>query len=85
MMVPVVAAGAINTSPDKDRIEIWSGPNGTGTLLFSFIDQVGGPKNYNVDRFVGARSRGRDLIGSVVFKNNTGEIELDELIFEMAQ
>lgn len=81
--VPVVAVGAINTSPDKDRIEVRSGPNGTGTLLFSFIDQVGSQKNFNVDRFVGVRSHGKDRIGSVVFKNNTGEIELDELIFEI--
>jgi hypothetical protein len=80
----VVAVGAINTSPDKDRVEIWSGPHGTGTLLFSFIDQVGGQKNFHVDRFVGVRARGKDRIGSVVFKNNTGEIELDELIFEIA-
>jgi hypothetical protein len=82
--VPVIAVGAINTSPDKDRIEIWSGPHGTGTLLFSFIDQVGEQKNFHVDRFVGVRSRGKDRIGSVVFRNNTGEIELDELIFEIA-
>ena len=82
--VPVIAVGAINTSPDKDRIEIWSGPNGTGTLLFSFIDQVGEQKNFDVDRFVGVRSHGKDRIGSVVFRNNTGEIELDELIFEIA-
>jgi hypothetical protein len=82
--VPVVAVGAINTSPDKDRIEIWSGPNGTGMLLFSFIDQVGEQKNFDVDRFVGVRSHEKDRIGSVVFKNNTGEIELDELIFEIA-
>jgi len=82
--MPVVAVGAINTSPDKDRIEIWSGPDGTGTLLFSFIDQVGGNKNYDVDRFVGVRAIGESRIRSIVFKNNTGEIELDELIFEIA-
>lgn len=82
---PVVAAGAINTSPDKDRVEVWSGPNGTGTLLFSFIDQVGKQMNYNIDRFVGIRTLGEKRIGSIVFKNNTGNIELDEFIFEIAK
>ncbi|MBW1814848.1 MAG: VWA domain-containing protein [Deltaproteobacteria bacterium] len=83
--VPVVAVGVINTSPDKDRVEIWSGPNGSGSLLFSFIDQVGKNKNYDVDRFVGVRALGNNRIGSIVFKNNTGNIELDEFIFEIDQ
>ena len=83
--VPVIAVGAINTSPDKDRLEIWSGPNGTGKLLFSFIDQVGKQMNFHVDRFVGVRTLKNNLIGSIVYRNNTGQIELDELIFEIVE
>lgn len=81
--VPVVAVGAINTSPDKDGVEFWSGQNGTGTLLFSFIDQDGLALNFNVDRFVGGRATDGDLIGSIVFTNAGGQIELDEFIFEV--
>jgi hypothetical protein len=79
----VVAVGTINTSPDKNIIEFWSGPNGTGTMLFTFADQAGSPSpNFFIDRFVGGRATGGDVIGSVVYTNTTGQIELDELIFE---
>jgi hypothetical protein len=82
--VPVVAFGAINTSPDADVLEFWSGPNGTGTLLFSFADQNGtSSPNFNVDRFVGGFITGGTPIGSVVYQNNSGQIELDEFIFEV--
>lgn len=82
--VPVVAFGAINTSPDADVLEFWSGPNGTGSLLLSFADQNGtSSPNFNVDRFVGGFITGGTPIGSVVYVNNTGQIELDEFIFEV--
>lgn len=82
--VPVVAVGVINTSPDMDMIQFFSGPNGTGTLLDQFIDQNGLPLNFNVDRFVGGRATNNEQIGSFVLTNNSGQIELDELIFEVA-
>jgi hypothetical protein len=82
--VPVVAFGAINTSPDADVLEFWSGPNGTGDLLLSFADQGGTSNpNFNVDRFVGGYITGDTAIGSVVYQNNSGQIELDEFIFEV--
>jgi hypothetical protein len=80
--VPVVAFGAINTSPDADVLEFWSGPNGTGVLLFTFADQNGtNSPNFNVDRFVGGFIAGGTPIGSIVYQNNSGQIELDEFIF----
>ncbi len=78
---PVIAVGLINTSPDQDLIEYYSP---TGDLLFTTRDQQGLPKNFNVDRFVGARVTDNNRIGSVVFANNTGQTELDELIFEVS-
>lgn len=83
--VPVTAVGVINTSPDKDIVELWSGPNATGTMLYTFEDQQGLPMNYNIDRFVGGRATGGDLIGSFVRRNASGDIELDELIFEIPE
>ncbi len=82
--VPVVAVGLINTSPDKDRVQLWSGANGTGTLLLDFTDQDGIPTNFHVDRFVGGREAGGGLIGSMLVFNETGNLELDELIFEVS-
>jgi len=80
--VPVVSFGAINTSPDADVLEFWSGPNATGTLLASFADQGGtNSPNFNVDRFIGGIVTGTSAIQSVVYENNTGQIELDEFIF----
>ena len=82
--VPVVAFGAINTSPDADVLEFWSGPNGTGTMLFSFADQGGtSSPDFNTDRFIGGFITGGTPIGSVVYQNNSGQIELDEFIFEV--
>ncbi len=81
--VPVVAIGVINTSPDKDTVQLWSGQNASGSLLGTFIDQDGLSLNFNIDRFVGGRVTGGDLIGSVAFTNASGDIELDELIFEV--
>jgi hypothetical protein len=82
--VPVVAFGAINTSPDADVLEFWSGPNGTGALLFSFADQGGtGSPNFNVDRFIGGFIDANTPIGSVVYKNTRGQDELDEFIFQV--
>lgn len=79
--VPVTAVGIINTSPDQDLVEIL---DTNGNVVLSFRDQEGLPKNFNVDRFVGARATGGDLIGGLRFVNNTGDIELDEMIFEVA-
>lgn len=80
--VPVVSFGAINTSPDADVLEFWSGPNGTGTLLLTFQDQNGTTSpNFNVDRFIGGHVTGTSAIQSVVYQNNSGQIELDEFIF----
>jgi hypothetical protein len=82
--VPVVAFGAINTSPDADFLEFWSGPNGTGTMLFSFADQGGtGSPNFNMDRFIGGFIDANTPIGSVVYKNTRGQDELDEFIFQV--
>jgi hypothetical protein len=55
---PVIAVGIVNTSPDKDKVDFFSGPDGTGVLLFSFNDQEGRGMNFNIDRFVGG-GRGR--------------------------
>ena len=81
--VPVVAVGLINTSPDQDRVQLWSGANGTGTLLLDFNDQDGLTKNFHIDRFVGGRVTGGGTIGSMLVFNETGNLELDELIFEV--
>jgi len=82
--VPVVAFGAINTSPDADVLEFWSGPGGTGTKLFEFADQNGtSTPNFNVDRFVGGFIDANTPIGSVVYKNTRGQDELDEFIFQV--
>lgn len=77
--VPVIAVGIINTSPDQDLVEVL---DTMGNVVLSFRDQEGLPKNFFVDRFVGARATGGDLIGAIRFGNNTGDIELDEMIFE---
>ena len=80
--VPVVSFGAINTSPDADALEFWSEPNGTGELLLTFADQGGtSSPNFFVDRFIGGHVTGTSAIQSVVYQNNTGQIELDEFIF----
>ena len=77
---PVTGVGIINTSPDQDVIQFYSP---TGDLLFSIQDQENLPKNYNVDRFVGALVSDNNLIGSMKLINNTGNTELDELIFQV--
>jgi hypothetical protein len=80
--VPVVAVGVINTSPDQNRFEFFSP---TGELIFSTRDQDDKPyPNYDVDRFVGARTNNDKLIGSMRLVNTTGQMELDELIFEVS-
>lgn len=82
--VPVVACGIVNTSPDHDTVELWSGPDGTGTLLLRFHDREGLPINYTIDRFVGGRVLAGAAIGSMRVLNASGNCELDELIFEVA-
>lgn len=79
---PVIAAGIINTSPDKDLIEFFAGPDATGDLLFSFRDQEAAPSpNFNIDRFVGGLAGDGQTIGSMRISNATGNLEFDELIF----
>ena len=79
---PVLAVGIINTSPDGDRVELWSGPNATGTLLFGFNDAG----MSTTDRFVGGYSDdGTDLIRSFRLITPGGtSLELDELVFAPA-
>lgn len=78
---PVVAVGIVNTSPDKDRVQFFSGPGATGTLLHEFVDTDGLPLNFNTDRFVGGTATDATTIGSFVINNQSGNLELDELIF----
>lgn len=82
--IPVVAVGIVNTSPDKDLIEFFSGPNATGTLLDSFTDQEAQPTNFNIDRFLGGTADSGVTIGSIRLSNASGNLELDELIFVQA-
>ncbi len=79
--VPVIAVGLINTSPDGDFLEYYS-PE--GDRIFATQDQLGRSPNPDIDQFVGARSNEGQLIGSVRIVNNIGNLELDELIFEVA-
>ena len=77
--IPVKAVGVINTSPDRDRVRLYTGPDGSGDLLLDFQD-LG---NYHVDRFVGGRVTDPGVtIGSMLVNNASGNLELDELIFE---
>ncbi len=77
----VKAVGIVNTSPDRDLIQFFSGPNATGTLLYSFRDQENVGINFNIDRFVGGIAGPGVSIGSFVVSNTAGDLELDELIF----
>ncbi len=81
---PVKAVGIVNTSPDKDLVQFFAGPNATGTLLFAFNDQQGLPTNFNIDRFVGGIAGDGVTIGSFLVSNQSGDLELDELIFAIA-
>jgi hypothetical protein len=81
--VPVTAVGIINTSPDRDFVEVWSGPNATGVRMLAFRDQENVAVNFNIDRFLGARACPGSRIGSLVMSNASGDLELDELIFEV--
>lgn len=81
---PVVAVGIVNTSPDRDLIQLWAGPGGTGALLLEFRDQEGLPLNFNIDRFLGAHATGGTTIRSITIQNASGDLELDELIFVVA-
>lgn len=81
--VPVTAVGLINTSPDEDILELWTGPNRTGQLLLRFSDAP--PGVYTRDRFVGATVCAGQTIGSLAVYNELGDLELDELIFQVSQ
>lgn len=78
---PVVAVGIVNTSPDRDLVQFFSGPNATGELLLEFRDQQNTGVNFNIDRFVGGTITGTTRIRSFRMSNATGNLELDELIF----
>lgn len=77
----VKAVGIVNTSPDRDFYEFFSGQNATGTLLFSFHDQEGLGLDFNVDRFLGGIAQDGYSIGSFRVSNASGNLEMDELIF----
>jgi hypothetical protein len=81
---PVVAVGIVNTSPDRDLVRFYSGPNATGQLLLEFRDQEGLPLNFNIDRFVGGTAQPGTSIRSFTVSNASGNMELDELIFAFA-
>jgi hypothetical protein len=82
--VPVVAVGIVNTSPDQNVVELWSGPDATGHLLLAFQDQAQTFADSSIDRFVGGRACGDATIGSMKIVNNAGtDLELDELVFEV--
>lgn len=78
---PVLAAGIVNTSPDRDLVQFYSGADGTGELLLEFRDQENIGVNFNIDRFVGGIATDGTTIGSMVVSNQSGDLELDELIF----
>lgn len=80
-LVPVVAVGIVNTSPDNDYVRFFSGPDGTGDMIDEFRDQEGTSPNFNIDRFVGGVATDGTRIGSFVVFNASGDLELDELIF----
>ena len=82
--VPVNAIGFVNTSPDQDLYEFYSGPDATGTLLYSFRDQDGQQQNFNIDRFVGVIAQPGETIGSIRVLNDDGNLEIDELIFQVS-
>jgi hypothetical protein len=80
--VNVVALGVINTSPDQDTFEFYDKDN---QLIYSTRDQDTAPSpNFNVDRFVGARTNNDRLVAAMQLVNATGNLELDELIFEVS-
>lgn len=81
---PVAAVGIVNTSPDRDLLQFWSGPNATGTLLLEFRDQETVSINFNIDRFVGGVATEGETIRSFVVSNASGNLELDELVFVLA-
>jgi hypothetical protein len=81
-LVPVKAAAIVNTSPDHDIVELYTGQNGTGDCLLRFADQEGEEEDVLVDRLVGGRAAGFDTIGSMVVINASGNLELDDLVFE---
>jgi hypothetical protein len=82
--VPVVAVGIVNTSPDQNLVQLWSGPDATGVLLLEFRDQAKTYADSSIDRFVGGRACGDATIGSMKIVNSAGtDLELDELVFEV--
>ncbi|APZ93100.1 putative Ig domain-containing protein [Fuerstiella marisgermanici] len=86
-VVPVVAVGFINTSPDQDEIEFL---DSKGEIIFSTRDQNAevGP-DFDTDRFVGAVADPSRPIHAVrvinADPNGSGRLELDELLFVPAQ
>ena len=82
---PVIAVGIVNTSPDRDLYEFFSGANATGTLLFSFRDQENVGINFNIDRFLGGIADDGVTIGSFRASNASGNLELDELIYAVPE
>jgi hypothetical protein len=80
--VNVVAVGIVNTSPDQDTFEFYDKAD---QLIFSTRDQNGaGAPDFNIDRFVGARTNNDRLIAAMELVNASGNMELDELVFEVS-
>ncbi|MEL7496446.1 MAG: putative Ig domain-containing protein [Planctomycetota bacterium] len=76
------AVGFINTSPDQDLVEFF---DSEGELIFSSTDQDGEVTNFNIDRFIGFTASEDRPIHSMRISNNTGNLEIDELIFVPAE
>jgi choice-of-anchor A domain-containing protein/RHS repeat-associated protein len=79
--VPVLAVGHVNTSPDRQIMEVYSTE---GELLFRGMDQESVPSpNFGVDRFLAFRAPDGQTIGKMVLINTAGQHELDDVIFEV--
>ncbi len=79
--VPVDAVGVVNTSPDGDFYEFFSGQDGTGDLLGSFQDI----EFSAIDQFAAGFADSNVRIGSFVVTNSSdgGSLELDDLVFRV--
>ena len=78
-VVPVISVGFINTSPDQDLVEFL---DRNGEVIFSTRDQDDqSSPNFNVDRFIGLVADPSRPIASLRVTNNSGNLELDELVF----
>jgi RHS repeat-associated protein len=82
-IVPVLAVGFINTSPDQDVMQFL---DSEGSVIFSTRDQDSqASPNFDIDRFLGVVADSSRPISSVRVinsdPNGVGRLELDELVF----